>query len=542
MTLKTGLGVFVVFMIGLSLGYIGGSSSKEYSLTRAQSLYIPNTETENLPNQSESGLVNNEHLRAVNEVSVDRSDSYEDEIISIFEQTQQIADVAVRLDRMTQLYIQYAEINPEAALDHALANGAAARSPITDQWLHSIFARLAEQDPDRAIQKAKTFRLGIRAISAILENAKSSNKKDILRKLRIDTSSMPLAADELIRIIDNPEIVYRESKFTNARSFSISGKKGAAAITWAIQDPVSAMNALSIEKIEKRDEVSFRTLVSQIMNNWGLVNLEQALDWLETQHPSEHRTKLLASTLSGMVSSSPQEAFDIIASVPDRGDQLTVTRTVISRWTTLDPKAVLDWYGAASFADRERTFFPIARAYIQVNPISALDWLTSLPAESQNNVFPRLIGSIARELPEAAAQHFSDMPESKYKQETAVSILSSWARIDSDAARDWMLRLDLKTQSRLADTYFLALPMGSRVHDELMKIEDKPYFDKVALRALPLIKDISQMKSVHQSMSDPESKKSAALGIYLSLLNVDADGAELFRQQFGIEVSSSEGT
>ena len=81
--------------------------------------------------------------------------------------------------------------------------------------------------------------------------------------------------------------------------------------------------------------------------------------------------------------------------------------------------------------------------------------------------------------------------------------------------------------------------MGSQVYDELMKFEGKPYFDKTASRALGKILDIAQMKEVYHLMSDPEFKKSAAVAIYRSILNVDSDDAELFRQQSGIEAKGS---
>lgn len=550
--MKIVAGVSISFLLGISVGYFAGDRNSNASTSSdnqdlrggKQSTVKSATQPEALTVRTIGNRSINSHgLKELGEFYITISESNEDQLLSELEETKQIADPELRLSRVMALYQRYGEVNPESAFQHVLTNGGISRSYISEKWLKSIFTQWAKQDLDRAIKEAVAHgladRVGLAIISGVSRS--STEKEDILRRLGLAfhevllNNSIALDAVDLIKIIDDPEAVYWDSEFSG----TFAGRKYAAASTWANLDPVDAMTALSDEDVRDND-YRFRRLLQTIMRGWGLRNARQALDWLETQPPSDRKTELMAAAMSGMTITAPDEALDIVMSIGNREERLASGRAVIQQWTRSDPNAVKDWYTSANPAAQKLTVGLISLTYARTDPVAAVEWVMSLPNDQRNRALPKMLGYVSRAQPELAAQLFTEISDPKAKRSAAVSILSSWTRRDLDSARDWMLQLDEDFQSKVADTFFTgAVSSGANLHEQLLIFEGKPYFDQMASRYIGQIRNTEKMKEVYSKISDQNLRKRAALGVYKILQSTDPEEAEHFRLEANIDTTKS---
>ena len=115
----------VLFAVGLIAGYIFVRATQIVSdPTPSQSIAI-RPELEYTPvNSTQSSAPVSSQLKAVADLYETAADVSSDELAAMIGTTLVQIDMPRRLDEMTVLYRRYAELDPQAALNHAFSQGA----------------------------------------------------------------------------------------------------------------------------------------------------------------------------------------------------------------------------------------------------------------------------------------------------------------------------------------------------------------------------------------------------------------------------------
>ena len=248
-----------------------------------------------------------------------------------------------------------------------------------EQWLNTSFAYIGFWDPTNALAMCT-------ALDAS-QAFKGRLRATILA--RWAERDGPGAAAALLNMSGLPPAVY-----------------GDVASAWAVQDPKLALAwAASLTSTQARNIATRRAAEA-----WGGVDGQAAADYFLAQSADTRQTAILSSLLS--------------------------------RWASDDPSAVMSWVAnLPDAAARARLLPGLASACAKVDPLSVSPYLQSLPANMQEDVARRIAGALFEQDSQQGADFVASLPAGEIQSTAQRSLARQWASQDLSGALAWLGQL-----------------------------------------------------------------------------------------------------
>ena len=430
------------------------------------------------------------------------------------------------------LYSRYAELDPEAAVEHMLR-----RQDFEMSWLQSAFHTWARADLDAAL--ARAARLDPMSKSAA--GAAVLNARDDLPRQQRETVAaqldMRLPPKNQFRIdVRTPEAAERSwrAALAIADDRERMNRLMTIASAWSRQDPEAAMQAIAlVEERQTRDQ-----LIQMNVQAWAQRAPRAAVDWVFAQPVTPQRTRLLAVALSGMAISEPSSALDLALglSSPERRQVLP---QIVQQWASRDPRSAATWVERLDDAGLRKTMLgSVATSYSRSNPEEALRWAASLPAADQQNTMSAVINAIAWTDPARASGLVNNLTDLSMRDSAARSIAQAWAQRDPKAALAWTAKFP--AGDRRGAMYQSIFSQWANFDVDaavahLEQIEDPTARSMATMGVLSnSYLETDTIDRLYQRIEGANARRAAAMSIYYAWRERDPNFAERYRAEAGI--------
>lgn len=129
-------------------------------------------------------------------------------------------------------------------------------------------------------------------------------------------------------------------------------------------------------------------------------------------------------------------------------DRAQAMNAVVGEVAKTDPKKAAEMLAAMDSADKGEAYRSVAAQYGASNFTEAQAWIRSLPAEEQAGALAAAIGGLSNNDPEAAARQLAQMEAGDAKDRVISDVVEDWARVDPQAAADFLKRQDSERAQR----------------------------------------------------------------------------------------------
>lgn len=320
-----------------------------------------------------------------------------------------------RCDLARVLYIRFAVLDPEAALDHALRNGT---KPV---WLAAIFGTWAQLDADAAIERASTLHPSAKAVASrtLLQGASATTEPRLVAA-RLDETEDRDAYVSLEAMAGVPVLTPAKRTLAEIEARKLARRDG--------ESHADAWNrAVGLTDVHVRHLLTERT----------------ALDWAE-----ENPWAALAA-----VDLLPVD--DLVATVRDGASQMTVQpldmriRTgIVAQWSDADPDAalawVLDWEGGAKGWYIQRPMIELTRR----SPEEAIARLAAFPDDLRSDAAGAVVRMLAHRDLDRALVLFATLDVGTKAGHTHTLRRRLIENRSADEALRWALSVDPRIRSR----------------------------------------------------------------------------------------------
>lgn len=333
------------------------------------------------------------------------SQANEGQILDMWDQSKQL-DPSARIDTQRLILQRLAQSDPSNAVELAQEFN----QPRTALLLTTVFSEWAQQNLDEAISHASTLEHSKRlaALEGILvERVDLSDRKrlEIARQLGHEQFANNLInLERLNQSIDNPEKVWKEI------------------VKEAQNDP---------EQIE---------ILTQIAQIWVNTNGLSALDEIRTSlNNPETRAAISIAVLKKVAQKIPSEAFAYSLNM-DHDPYHDSKLTVVKEWAKTEPQSALEAMAMVSNEGvREALIESLVKTWAAFHTSSLLENLNSIPNKLVDRATIEAVSSVARRVPQEAAEIVSKMEDNALKIRAAHRVIDMWFLRDTEATLAWVL-------------------------------------------------------------------------------------------------------
>ena len=400
------------------------------------------------------------------------------------------------------IYVRYAEVDPEAAVERILAAGTSEQS-----LLQQVFRAWAKYDLDAARQQAETLppihrRAAGAAVLSVGEDLGAAQQEEIaatfglrrqLEQMRAAETIGANPADAWRRTLAAPPSQQRESRLLHI------------AARWAERDPERALTAVGeLPRTARRQD-----LQRNLMTRWTMTDRDAARRWLQAQ-PASDTHWMTAGFAGGLAQSAPHEALDFTLGLP-ADERREAVQAVVDVWADADPRAAAEALAALG----DHTVVTglaenLMQKWAHVDPVAAVQWIATHEEAAQQDWRPFIpLIAVAEHDPEGALALALALRGEAQSRGTSV-VLSTWGSNAPRAAAAWMQRT-----SREIDAYAVmtvARPYALVDLDEALDwLESMPSEQRhAALRSLVHESEsLAEASRIVDRIDDPESREEA---------------------------------
>ena len=311
-----------------------------------------------------------------------------------------------RYDIARVLYIRFAVIDPEAALDHALQG---ATKPV---WLEAIFRTWAQLDPDAATARASRLfpsakaaasrallqlDVSLTGLRSLAERLDETEHDDLYRVFEMSHGvSAPKPAARRLAELEARRLMRRDGEsHVDAwnRALGIEDPHVRpilvewTALDWASADPWAALAALdSVPSDEmvvtvRLDESTNlnslqRRVRGRIVDQWSGDDPDAALAWI-LERGGRSKGYYIQSPMIEFARRSPDDAITRLAAIPEslRG---SATGAVLRTLAYRDLDHALEWFAALDIDVKAPHTWALRRLLIERSAEGALGWAMSV--------------------------------------------------------------------------------------------------------------------------------------------------------------------
>lgn len=462
-----------------------------------------------------------------------------------------------RYDVARVLYIRFAAVDPEAALQHALRGAPKA------SWLAAIFRTWGQLDPDAAAMRAGTLLPSAKAVAsralleldmprdelrAIAERLGDSRPdREFHRVVQLVTGeSRPTPSEFLLAEIEARAHARREGE-SHADAWNRAvGVEDAlvrqilveqTVLDWALHDPVAAMaavqawdtDAVYVPNVTGAAYVfagAIRpVLQARIVLHWAQRDAQAALSWAMSQEPADMEMHVPV-VLGALAEQAPGEAIARLADLPE-AVRRRAAGGVLSTLARTDLDRALRLFETLGIEEQTQHAMALRQNLIsQRQPRDALDWALSL----DRRIRPREIASVIQSLyfrgPAEALQLFDTIEDSSIRVAAASGLAEVQARRDAREALAWArnFRPEKERPKLVAlvfHTWSLQDPEGAC--RALFETRGGPTRDRAAAAMMPGVvgHDIPLAERLFDLIESPEHRADAAQTLYRHLTEIE---------------------
>jgi hypothetical protein len=138
-------------------------------------------------------------------------------------------------------------------------------------------------------------------------------------------------------------------------------------------------------------------------------------------------------------------------------------RTLLRRWTEVDPQGAARWIDAQAYSpEQQEATLAVATAWAGQDFSGALDWVKQWPEDVQQNGLLTVGFEAARKSPREALDLAGTLGEGEGRNHLTLFALKQWAGTDSTSAIEWAGKLE---QSPLRNQAFADIAVGMSEKD-----------------------------------------------------------------------------
>jgi hypothetical protein len=280
------------------------------------------------------------------------------------------------------------------------------------------------------------------------------------------------------------------------------------------------------------------SLQHRVLQEWSRHNPEEAVNWVISQPPSQHRSGLMGIALHALAQSDVQSALEFASTLSGQ-ERFDAIVNVLPVWTSYDPRAAAAWIdGMTEPRLRQTALMTVASAYAQQQPEEALQWLISLSPRDASMASGFVFSTLAQADPKRASELVATLPEGSGRFDATSQIVAIWAQNEPSAAAQWVESIANDEQRRQL-TATLLQQWAS--HDQAAAMA---YLDRIPTRAErdaaavaiigSLYHDPRFAEELFGTLRDPGHRRLAAQRLYFMFSEIDPQRAEQYRSAGGI--------
>ena len=328
-----------------------------------------------------------------------------------------------RYDIVRVLYMRYASLSPEEAVDHVLASDA------KPSWIGAVFGAWAERNLDSALARASALgplAKGVAARAILALDLTPQQRLEAVRRLGMEAALAELALWEHRRRPGEPPAV----AWHRATSLREGPRKDEimlqAALAWALEDPLTAWEAVEghFASLPIRGrESAIVDVMREVLDVWAADDPAGPARWLRDAvlHRGMNATPyapasskvdymLGIAVMRPLARSNPRAAWEIAQAMP-----VSIRKDVFRNLAETDTDAAVELYGSMD-RPHQAVFAPnLAAALMYKNPELGVHWWAALDRRMRERTAghlravhreaPGLIERLIGEIDDAAAQH-----------------------------------------------------------------------------------------------------------------------------------------
>jgi hypothetical protein len=342
-------------------------------------------------------------------------------------------------------------------------------------WGWQMFSRWEESDPAAVVTNLAPSATSDPFLLGVLKRAAQSwAKKDATaaagyvnalpegnrrRELIGEVTSVLGQSEPLLGLQLVQSLPPGESRQTLLRSLvtAWATENAVAAFAWAREQPEGverrvALDA-SLDKLGEANPQALQQFVLQepahpavvgraavLARHFMGTNAAGLLEWARRLPPGGTRDSVLSQGLAGVNGLAPGDAVLLVREQLTGYPRRSALQEIFRRWVERDPKAA----SAAAVqiplgADREAVWDTVVTVWVKTSPEAASAWLLSLEeTPDRHRAEATLVRTIQEKTPADAANLVAKLKPSIHSAEIMEATLTHWARVDLNAAANWL--------------------------------------------------------------------------------------------------------
>ncbi|MXY55043.1 MAG: hypothetical protein F4029_03705 [Gammaproteobacteria bacterium] len=461
-----------------------------------------------------------------------------------------------RYDIARVLYIRFAVLDPEAALDHALWG---ATKPV---WLEAIFRTWAQVDPHAATDRAAKLdssakaaasrtllQLGLpfdelRSVAERLDAAEDHDRYRGIERIigvAVPTPSMRLLAaaqaTKLGRRDDesHADAWYRAIAVEDDLVRQILAER--IAIDWASEGPIDALAAVKawptndLHVTVRSNGFSTRLIRqrirSQIVWKWADDEPLEAFAWLMAQNVPEMRGHVEA-VMSRLTQYAPEEAIARLGDVPD-SQRPSAAYAVLGVLAGRDIDQAMSFFASLDISSKVNRTHVLRRALLANRSAKqALDWAVAVDPRIRADEVAAVIRDLHKKDHTEALRLLESLDEPSLRIAAADEVVRDEARRDAQESLAWVRNFEPEAARsnlivKVFDTWAARDPAAAC--RELFDMRGGPVRDQAAATMMPDVvsRDAPLAERLFDAIESPHQQARAAQPLHRHFSDIEPD-------------------
>ena len=425
---------------------------------------------------------------------------------ALLDEVDALGPVSYRPDIARILYIRFAVVAPEAAVDHVMARA------YRTSWLTAVFRVWAHADLDAAVTRAQVLEGQARLLvtRAILElELPAWQRENIAERLDARETLASIRADEDLRGETDFAVVWRKALSVTDDTVRLQ-RLEEIVVAWAKEDPAAAMAAateLARQPYHDPPPSPGLLLQNRVIEIWATADTAAAVAWIADQESTRTVQSTTTSLILAVAGESATAAISALNLLPEGivGNAQRALAGSARDMSDADVDTLVDWY--ASLEPETQNFLApfLSLAMVARDTQRALDWAISLRGDAQMNAVVNIIWRIGDNDPELATRLVKTIEDEGLQRVAARSLIGTRVAEDPREALEWVesftsepVRLELVSmvfgQWSNADT--------DEAVREVLRLRDADMRDAAALRVATSLVQEERFKYFGESRVD----------------------------------------
>jgi hypothetical protein len=396
-------------------------------------------------------------------------------LVRLIEEALAIEQLSERRAASSILYARYGDLDPSAAVTHAIEHAGA----VAEEAIRSIFYSWSRIDLEAAKARIRTLPrpLTTQAGVAMLR------ARDDLDETERQRLASDLGVEQHLQMILASEAAER-----------------------AAADPRAGWAAA----LASSDQNLRRQQLMMVAHAWARTDPAAALAAVRELNEEPLRQTLVQNLLIVMAELDPERALEEMSALSSESQRPDFTAIVLSRLAARDPQAAIAWFEAQRDPTvRAQVVTLIAMSYAGRHLEDAIDWASDLPDKERTAAITGIAQTMIQADPERAARLVLEQDDAEAAQQFAVI----WGSMDPASAVPWIQTniddANVRAQlfaSAIASWINADLPNAIRFIETL---DTGAEYDHSALAAIANSANRPGVARLIDKMQDPAMKQNA---------------------------------